>query len=46
MKHEPLLCFLCAAVVFGAVGPVAFGHEQAPKQSKVAPMCGYEWRAV
>jgi hypothetical protein len=36
MKHRPLLRFLCAAAVFGAVAPLAFGQEQAPKQSKVA----------
>lgn len=36
MKHRPLLHFLCTAVVFGSVAPLACAQEQAPKQSKVA----------
>ena len=37
MKHTPLLRFLCATAVFWAVAPLAFGQEQAPAKSKVAP---------
>ena len=37
MKDTPLLRFLCATAVFWAVAPLAFGQEQAPAKSKVAP---------
>jgi hypothetical protein len=36
MKPRPLLRFLCSAVVFAAIAPLAFGQEQALQQSKVA----------
>src|SRR5580704_8495105 len=36
MKPRPLLRFLCAAVVFAAIAPLAFGQELASQPSKVA----------